>query len=158
MVGAGACRGWHTAQHKCNGIDAEARPISHCHDAAARVWVYLGDRHGGACPGFKEQGTVHVQKKLILLPLLSLAACVHEPPIRLSPASTTLAVPRHVAHDTLATHLAASRSPCTGPASRRLTKARKDELFRQFAAHDGRPDEPPPPAKAPMPACRTAGR
>ena len=97
---------------------------------------------------------MRVQTKLILLPLLSLAACVYQPPIRLNPA---VAVPRHVAHDTLATHLTASRPPCAGPAPRRLTRARKDELFRQFAEHDGRPDEPPPPAKAQVPACRTAG-
>ena len=101
---------------------------------------------------------MQVQITLILLPLLSLAACAHGPPIRLNPASATVAVPRPVAHVTLATHLDASRSPCAGPASRRLTKAREDELFRQFAAHDGRAAEPPPPAKARVSACRTAGR
>ena len=101
---------------------------------------------------------MQVRKKLILLPLLSLAACAHGPPIRLSPASATVAVPRHDAHATLAAQITGSRSPCAGPASRRLTRARKDELFRQFAADDGQPHDPPPPAKAPTSACRTAGR
>jgi len=106
-----------------------------------------------------EHGALRVRRKLILLPLLCLAACVRGQPIVLSPASIHLSPPRDVARAAPPTHVAAApRLPCTGPAARRLTRARKRELFRQFASHDGQPDDSPTPAKASTAACRTAGR
>ncbi len=102
---------------------------------------------------------MQVRRKVILLPLLCVAACVRGPPIVLRPASIYLSPPRDVARAAAPTHIAtAPRLPCTGPVARRLTRARKDELFRQFTSQDGQPDDPPTPAKAPTAACRTAGR
>ncbi len=102
---------------------------------------------------------LQVRRKLILLPLLCLAACVRGQPIVLNPASIHLSPPRNLAHAAPPTHAAAApRLPCSSLAARRLTRARKDELFRQFASQDGQPDDSPTPAKAPTDACRTAGR
>ncbi len=106
-----------------------------------------------------EHSALQVRRKLILLPLLCVAACVRGQPIVLNPASIHLLPPPYVEHAALPTHVAAApRPPCTGAAARRLTRARKDELFRQFASQDGQPDDAPTPAKAPTAACRTAGR
>lgn len=106
-----------------------------------------------------EHSALRVRTKLILLPLLCLAACVHGRPIMLSPASIHLSSPRNAAQAAPPAHVAAApRPPCTGPAARRLTRARKHELFRQFASQDSQPDSSPTPAKAPTAACRTAGR
>ena len=106
---------------------------------------------------------MQVQGRLILLPLLCLAACAHEQPIRVAPLSIHLSPPRYAARAVQPVH--AAPSPCARPAARKLTRVRKDELFRQFAAQDGpRDDAPAPddsplrPAKARQAACRAAGR
>ncbi len=109
------------------------------------------------------QKAVQVQTRLILLPLLCLAACVRQQPIRLSPVVAYSLPERHVARAIQPAH-AAPHPSCDGPTSRRLTRERKRELFRQFAAQgqsaaqDSQPDDAPPPAEARKPACRTAGR
>lgn len=109
------------------------------------------------------QKAVQVQTRLILLLLLCLAACVRQQPIRLSPAIAYSLPERHVARSVQPSH-AAPHPSCDGPTSRRLTRARKRELFRQFAAQDqtaapdSQPDAAPLPAEARKPACRTAGR
>ena len=102
---------------------------------------------------------------MLILPLVfCLASCAHVQPVqqvRLNPASALGPRPRHAAPRAVQPAYAALSS-CTGPVPRRLTRARKDELFRQFAAQDspqdGQPDSAPTPAKARKAACRTAGR
>ena len=109
-----------------------------------------------------EQGAVQVRGMLILPLLFCLGACAHVQPIRLNPVSTLVQSPHRPTARAAQPSYAAAASSCVGPSSRRLTRARKDELFRQFAAQDsppeGQPDSAPMPAKARTPACRTAGR
>lgn len=108
---------------------------------------------------------MQVRGTLILPLLLCLAACAHVQPVqqmRLNPVGAPVPPPRRAAARAPQPAYAAASSSCAGPASRRLTRARKDELFRQFAAQDGpqdgQPDSAPTPAKGRTPACRTAGR
>ena len=105
-----------------------------------------------------EHSALQVQRKLILLSLLFVTACVRGQPIVPSPASIYLSPPRNLPHAAPPTHVAAfPRLLCTGPTAHRLTRARTDELFRQFASQDSQPDNLPMLAKASTDACRTAG-
>ena len=108
-----------------------------------------------------------VRKVALLLPVVGLAACTPPaPPIRLNPPQgftlspvplSRKAVRRASAPRTAQLPAEAREQPCASPARQGLTAPRKAELFRQFAALEGKPvgDAPVP---ANLPACPEGSR
>lgn len=118
-----------------------------------------------------------VAVRLLLLPVLGVAACQSGPPIRLNPVKAQYApmAQRRVARampaapaPVLSTRQAAAAGKsCTSPVLQGMTGERKDELFRQFAAAEGQPAGSEAagsraagasPAGASPAACQPAGR
>lgn len=110
-----------------------------------------------------------VAVRLLLLPILGVAACQSGPPIRLNPvkgqyaptaqrrvARAMPAAPAPVRSTRQAAVPAAGRS-CTSPVLQGLTGERKDELFRQFAAAEGQPAGSGAAGASPA-ACQPVGR
>jgi len=102
--------------------------------------------------------------RLLLMPVLGVAACAQRPPIRLNPPVAQHSQPRRMVRPVQpapagrqaeAAPPAISERSCASPSLGGLTAPRKDELFRQFAAAEG---QAPPVAAPPRPAaCQAAG-